>query len=177
MIISYHFGISVEEYAQRGRENEFPVFHQCPNCHCIGHGNVHRHGFYERFVVTEEITVKILICRWKCLNCGVNLSVLPDFLIPYFQYSLRTILMRVKQLLEKKQSCASGRQLLHFHLKRYIKNLQWVHSMFVELGQVEGFSKDRQREATKYLKRILDFGESPFLRRSWGHLSRYFMAN
>lgn len=31
--------------------------------------------------------------------------------------------------------------------------------------------------AIKYMKMIRDFGESLFLRRSWGHFSSYFMAN
>ncbi|KYC83998.1 hypothetical protein B4102_4259 [Heyndrickxia sporothermodurans] len=38
-------------------------------------------------------------------------------------------------------------------------------------------SGDIKKEAIKYMKMILDFGESPFLRRSWGHFSKYLMAN
>lgn len=34
-----------------------------------------------------------------------------------------------------------------------------------------------EKEAIKYMKMIRDFGESLFLRRSWGHFSSYFMAN
>jgi hypothetical protein len=60
---------------------------------------------------------------------------------------------------------------------RYYKYLNWIHSFFVDSGQVQGVSKDRKKEATKYMIMILDFGESSFLRRSWGHLSKYFMAN
>lgn len=176
MIISYDFGMDVEEYALRGRDNPFPLLDQCPNCRCMGHGNLHRNGYYERFVITERETVKVPICRWRCLSCGISLSILPDFLIPYFQHTLHTVLTRVDQLLQGKK-VNGERQLLRFHWKRYVKNLHWIHSFFIEMGYTDGLSKDIKKEATKYMKRILDFGESPFLRRSWGHLSTYFMAH
>ncbi|WP_442852647.1 hypothetical protein [Bacillus sp. 1NLA3E] len=38
----------------------------------------------------------------RCLQCGVNFSILPDFLIPYFQHTIHTILERVNQILQKK---------------------------------------------------------------------------
>lgn len=176
MIISYDFGIDLAEYAKRGTANHFPVPHECPNCRCIAPGNLHRNGYYWRNGITEEITERIPICRFKCLACGVNLSILPDFLIPYFQYTIHTILRRLEMLLKEKKM-NSGRQLLRFHLKRFIKNLNWIHSYLADIGEVFGVSRDIKKEATKYMKMILDFSESSFLRRSWGHLSKYFMAN
>ena len=55
--------------------------------------------------------------------------------------------------------------------------MKWIHSFFVDLGEVIGISSVIKNEAVKYLKLIRDFGASSFLRRSWGHLSSYFMAN
>lgn len=80
-------------------------------------------------------------------------------------------------MLLKEKKMNSGRQLLRFHLKRFIKNLNWIHSYLADIGEVFGVSRDIKKEATKYMKMILDFSESSFLRRSWGHLSKYFMAN
>jgi Domain of unknown function (DUF6431) len=176
MIISYDFGIGLIEYEARGKENEFPLFETCPNCKCPSHGNLHRNGYYWRYGITEEATLHIPICRLKCLQCEVNFSVLPDFLIPYFQHSIHTMLERVDQILQNKKAKGS-RQLLNYHLNRYLKSMNWTHSFFISLGKVSGMSGDIKKEATKYMKMILDFGESPFLRRSRGHLSKYFMAN
>jgi hypothetical protein len=176
MIISHDFGINLEEYAARGETNEFPAFETCPNCKCISHGNLQRNGYYWRFGITEDITVRIPICRLKCLSCKTSFSILPDFLIPYFQHTIHTVLNRINLLLQRKKVNGS-RQLLRFFLLRYYKKLQWIHSFFIDIGHTMGMSTDTKKEATKYMKMILDFGESPFLRRSWGHLSKYFMAN
>lgn len=165
MMISYDFGIGLEEYELRGKANCFPVLDRCPNCNCLGHGNIHRNGYYWRFGITEEITMKIPICRLRCLSCKVSISILPDFLMPYFQHTLHTVLMRVNQILQRKKA-NGGRQLLRFHLTRYFKSIHWIHSFFIDNGHVFGLSKNRKKEAKKYMKMILDFGESPFLRRS-----------
>lgn len=176
MIISHDFGIGLKEYAFRGKQNDFPTFDSCPNCKCIAYGNLERNGYYWRFGITEDTSERIPICRLKCLVCKTNFSILPDFLIPYFQHTIHTLLNRIKQFLQRKRT-NSSRQLLRFHLMRFYKKLHWVHSFFIDLGHTMGMSKNIKKEAIKYLKMILDFGESPFLRRSWGHLSKYFMAN
>ena len=42
MIILHDFRISLEEYADRGKKNNFPIFDQCPNCNCLASGNLHQ---------------------------------------------------------------------------------------------------------------------------------------
>ena len=176
MIKFHDFGIGLEEYEQRGKMNDFPSYDVCPGCKRPAHGNLHRNGYYWRYGITDEVTLRIPICRLKCLNCEVNISILPDFLIPYFQHTIHTVIKRLKQIHDQKKAKGS-RQLLRFYLNRYYRGIKWIHSFFVQLGKVTGMSKDKNEEAIKYMKMILDFGESPFLRRSWGHLSKYFMAN
>lgn len=176
MIISHDFGIGLEEYGERGKMNEFPLLDECPNCNCHGHGNLHRNGYYWRYGVTDDVALLIPICRLRCLHCEVNISILPDFLIPYFQHTIHTVLGWVNQVLQKKKA-KGGRQILRFYYRRFLKGINWIHSFFIDLGTVSGMSKDIIKEAKKYMKMILDFGESPFLRRSWGHLTKYFMAN
>lgn len=148
MVISQDFGIDLIEYAARGKENDFPILDKCPNCKCIEIGNIHRHGYYWRFGLTDEKTMKIPICRFKCLVCKKSISVLPDFLIPYFQHTLHTILMRIRQILQRKK-VNSSRQLLRFHLMRYYKNLNWIHSFFVDSRSGSGGFRGKKKRSHK----------------------------
>ena len=46
-VIQFHdFGIDVQTYMERGKENNFPLLKQCP--HCRAKRPLHRHGYYER---------------------------------------------------------------------------------------------------------------------------------
>jgi hypothetical protein len=65
----------------------------------VASGNLHRHGYYWRNAIAEEKEVKIPICRIICLSCKKTISIIPNFLIPYFQHSLEAILKRIEQFL------------------------------------------------------------------------------
>src|SRR5699024_4775881 len=117
----------------------------------------------------------IPICRFRCLVCKVNISILPSFLIPYFQHTIHTIVGRVREYLEAKK-VRGYRQQLALYIKRFCERLNWIHSFFMDLGCQLGLSKDIKKEALKYVRMIQDLGESTFFRRSCGHLSSYFMG-
>src|SRR5690606_29540226 len=138
MIICHDFGINLREYEARGKENDFPEFEWCPSCDCVGSGNIHLNGFYWRYGITEEMEVKIPIRRAKCLNCRVNISVLPDFLVPYFQHTIHTMLARIRKFLQQKRSSNGSRQLLMFHVSRFIERINWIHTFFYSVGIVGG---------------------------------------
>lgn len=176
MQIIYEFKISQKEYIERGKNNDFPELKCCPCCKNKQSTSHPRHGFYWRYVVTDVSSELIPIVRFKCFSCGKTISLLPDFLVPHFQHSLSTLVKRINQLLEDKKSCGS-RQLQAFHLNRYLKFVPWIHSFFVDTGCICTFSSDGKKEAKKYMKMILDFGESLFLRKSHRHLSLSFLAN
>lgn len=174
MQMSHDFGLGIEAYAEKGKMNAFPLLDCCPSCGCHGPGNIHRHGYYNRYGIQDDQTLLLLICRYRCLVCEVTISILPDFLIPYFQYTLLMILRHVKQVLEQKKEIQMSRQLCRYHLKRFLNYKNWVHTFFIE----ETNEQDRYhiKKAINYVVMIQDFGESPFFRRSWGHLQSYFMA-
>ncbi|WP_344910758.1 hypothetical protein [Amphibacillus indicireducens] len=175
MIILHDFKIEIEEYNARGKKNCFPIFERCPGCDCISQGNLHRNGFYFRYGLKEDKEFYIPICRLRCLSCKVSISILPSFLIPYFQHTLHTMLDRLDQALKRKK-VNGNRQQLAQHIKRLYANIHWVHTFFNELDHQLGFSSDIKKEALKYVKMIRDFGESSFFRKSWSHLSSYFMG-
>ncbi|WP_077301640.1 DUF6431 domain-containing protein [Virgibacillus pantothenticus] len=139
MIYLHDFKIDIFQYAANGKENEFPRLDRCPGCHCFASGNIHRHGYYWRYGIEEDEHIPLAICRYLCLACGITISILPSFLVPYFQYTLYMIFKGIE---------------------RYLN----------------GLSKNIKKEALKYMKMIQDTGISSFFRRSWGHLSSYFMG-
>lgn len=176
MIIIHDFGIELEEYDKRGLNNEFPVLNYCPNCNCISYKNLHRNGFYWRYGINSDYESLIPICRFRCLGCSVNISILPAFLIPYFQHTLNTIMMKVHYFLMGKKTSGTRQHLAQLVL-RYKEGLAWIHSFFVDVGQRLNFTTDIKKEALKYMKMIHDTDISSFYRKSWGHLSHYFMGS
>jgi hypothetical protein len=173
MIYPHDFGIDIYEYEAKGRENDFPVLNQCPGC--LSQGKLHRHGYYWRYGIEGDEHMRIPICRYICLVCEITVSILPTFLIPYFQYTLHTILEGIGRFL-KGEKGEGNRQLLAQHVKRFHEKIRWVHSFFMDMGCSSGLSGDIKKEAQKYVKMIQDIGVSSFFRRSWGHISSYFMG-
>lgn len=56
LIVSYD--ISVEKYAERGVNNDFPQQERCP--HCKGVVALERHGFYWRNAIEGEIVYRLV---------------------------------------------------------------------------------------------------------------------
>ncbi|GGJ80060.1 hypothetical protein GCM10008982_31940 [Anoxybacillus voinovskiensis] len=52
MIQFHDFGMDVQTYADRGKENDFPHVKQCPHCQTLH--PLHRHGYYQRYALTAE---------------------------------------------------------------------------------------------------------------------------
>lgn len=72
-----------------------------------------KHGFYKRYVISNEFRGYIYIRRYICPCCGRTISYLPCFLIPYFQYAFPYIL-----------SFLSGYFKTDKSLRKYIKVLR-----------------------------------------------------
>ena len=70
----------------------------CP--YCDSKGQMILHDSYSRYMITlkaNHIETKILqIPRVKCASCGHTHAVLPEVLIPYSSYSIRFVLMVLK---------------------------------------------------------------------------------
>jgi len=101
MQLIHAFNISPREYYIRGKKNDFPGIETCPLCSYPS--TLSRHGFYWRNVLFRKTQYRIPILRLKCPSCGKTISLLPDFLLPHFQYSLEYILGAVRQFFYAKQ--------------------------------------------------------------------------
>lgn len=82
---------SITEYHKLGKTNIFPYQYGCNKCGYMG--RLHRHGFYSRNVITRFSNYRIYILRIKCPSCGKTHSLLPSFLIPYYQYCFDAIFL------------------------------------------------------------------------------------
>lgn len=88
MIIS-SFLKNITKYLNLGKKIYISPIYDCKFC---GYeGMLHRHGYYSRNVITRHCIERINILRVKCPSCSKTHSVLPSFLIPYYQYSLEFI--------------------------------------------------------------------------------------
>jgi len=84
------------------KANVFSVKYGCENCGF--EGKLHRHGFYSRNVITKYQTNKISVLRVKCPSCDKTYSLLPPFVIPYYQYSFDLIFYCLYCYYVKKQT-------------------------------------------------------------------------
>jgi transposase-like protein len=173
LFVYHDFGISVREYDARGKNNDFPEFDRCP--HCKGKTRLYRHGFYFRNAIDTN-QYRIPICRLKCPSCKKTLSILPTFLLSYFQYTVDIILEKLSNLIIEGK-IGDYRQLVMFYRKRFFNRLTQVEMFFRDDGFRGVLPKDPKEKAIKLLRMILAFGKAPFVRRYRGHFSYNFMAN
>lgn len=125
--------VKLPNFIQSNLKNKQIFYRQtiygCPNCKFAG--KLYTHGSYERNVITEDNFYKITIFRVKCPICGKTHALIPDFLIPYFQYSLDTI----KKCLELKFcNRASYSKILDYF---YCKNF----NSYLSATAISGFIK------------------------------------
>lgn len=173
MIVIYDFNLSLEEYAELGKANDFPEVEKCP--HCRGVVRLRRHGFYWRNALEKGKQYRIPICRLRCPSCKKTVSLLPDLLIPRFQYTLGAIIKRLQASLTGK--ITGYYQLAQFYRRRFFRQLNQVEMFFRDEGFRGILPKDTKEKAIKLLEMILTLGKAAFLRRSRGHFANNFMAH
>ena len=169
----HSFRIPPKEYSKRGMNNDFPRLDTCP-C-CLYPFPLLRHGFYWRNVLFRTRWLRIPILRLKCSSCHRTVSLLPDFLLPHYQYSLEYILEVVRKFF---LSCktAAYYQLVQFYRRRFLKNLGRIEAFFRDQGY-RGIIPEKER-AIKLLELIDAFPKAKtFARRFQDHFQHNFMAN
>lgn len=173
MQLVYAFNISPEEYCQRGKKNDFPRIDICPCCSYPT--KLPRHGFYWRNALFGKSQFRIPILRLKCPSCGKTISLLPDFVLPYFQYSLEYILNAVEKYFVKSKTDIYY-QLMQFYRHRFQRNLDRMLAFFRDQGY-RGIVPQKDK-AIKLLKLIDAFPKAEtFAKRFQDHFQHNFMAN
>jgi len=71
--------------------------------------------------------------RLKCPSCKKTVSLLPDFLLPHFQYSLEFILDALRKFFCGRKATICY-QLLQFYQRRFLGNLNRIGAFFRDKG-------------------------------------------
>ncbi len=174
MILYHHFLGSLKTYFELGKANLFPEFDQCPLCHA--QNRLNRHGFYDRNAIDEEASYRIPICRLKCPDCKKTFSILPDFLLPYFQHTAEYI-FHILLTVWIYGKCLCIRQLRRFYQKRCLGKLLEVELFFRETGHHERLPKEPIKKAIILLQMIQALESATFVRRWWSHRVNSPMAH
>lgn len=83
MIIIKHITKTIKGYIKHYQHVPPLLEEPCPNCK----SKLHKHGHFERNIITKSESYRKKIYRWKCSGCSVTISVLPDFVLPYRVHS------------------------------------------------------------------------------------------
>ncbi|UOF88944.1 DUF6431 domain-containing protein [Fodinisporobacter ferrooxydans] len=176
MIITHHFPVDLPCYFQLGRANNFPVIESCPICK--SQQKLKRHGFYNRYAIETDAEYRIPICRYKCPNpkCNKTFAILPDFLLPYFQNTLSSILQTL-QLFWAYCVLLFSRQLVCFYRKRLMAKSKIIEMFFRLEGNKQIFPEDPIEKAIMLLNMIETLPRVTFIRKWHNHYISSFMAH
>ena len=190
MINITKFKWNIHQYVNLGKEIYIAPVFGCRSCGYIG--RLHRHGYYSRNVITLHSSHRINVLRLKCprLGCFKTYSMLPSFLIPYYQYSfdfiftclyflflLNTSYSKFASLLKQvdPNSTVTNSHLNHFK-RRFKKELPFLNyffaqfpDMYYQMDQVNLVSI--LKKLTFFRSKYLDFNQIYFEK-----MSRYFFA-
>jgi hypothetical protein len=173
VIYPHHFPEDLPRYAALGKANEFPNLDCCPICRAKN--RLLRHGFYERNAIEHHESYRIPICRLRCPDCGKTVSILPTFLLPYFQHTMAFIL-HILLTFWLTWGLLVSRQLRRFYEKRVYGKQTEMELFFREEGHRERFPNERKEKAITLLQMIQALGKATFVRRWWRHQVNSFMA-
>ena len=173
MQLIHDFNISPIQYYLNGKNNVFPVIERCPDCNDI----MIKHGFYQRFVITVDGKSYLLfIRRYRCKHCNHTVSILPSFLLPLFQRSLKAIFKCLTDYFLYKSYFLNHRQV-HIYCQRFCNNTPGIVSFFREtINSMLAFKEDGKKKAIKLIKMIKSFSARTFSQRFHNHFNKNFMA-
>jgi len=173
MILFHSFYLTVRDYAERGRGNDCPDYECCPQCKA--RTRLYRHGWYYRTVIEGDDCLRIPIRRLRCPDCRKSFSVLPDFLLPYYQVPLYRILLIINNRFAQGIT-PSPRQRTQFYVRRFSRQLMPVALALRSSGFLEELPTEKTKRAIKLLDTIAALGEATFVRRFRDLFQQTFMA-
>jgi hypothetical protein len=141
----FNAGCSPAQYQKRGKSFLFPDLSSdlCYNCRS---DYLHKHGYYERYLIVPGFEGVIVIRRYCCHICYTTVSPLPSFCHPKRTYGLiaiwgilneyyveiSAVCLAVKNYILK-SGAEISRQLLYHYRKRIEKNLNHLIMAVIDI--------------------------------------------
>jgi Domain of unknown function (DUF6431) len=134
----YPFPGSIQQYVERvetPQEGERCRPSNCPQCE--SKRPLVCHGFYARTVEDQAEGFVIRVRRYWCGTCRRTVSLLPEFVLPYLRFAIRTIALFLKARLLERQTLKAAAEAAHQPTMPYQRGQQWVDRF---RRQAEGLS-------------------------------------
>lgn len=145
-------GVSLKEYAKDRNSAIFPIILKCPICGA--EIKLCRHGFYSRNVITSRREYCIDICRYFCRSCRRTISLLPIFLLPYFQQDRQSILKSLRDYFTH-GTIWPYRQIAGWYRQRFLRNLAAIIGALREERLLYRVPDDKNEKAIKVIDRLI----------------------
>lgn len=181
MQVITHVHIGPKEYLDKFKELDLKPPEHCPFCGAFH--SFHRHGRYFRNALDSDSEERIPIARFICTACPKGqrhtVSLLPSFVLPYFQYSLSFIISALKAVLLMLNSFEQRfKSLLRFYRKRFFHNLNRLEMFFRDEGRQEIHPPDQKEKAIKLICMVCTFPKAETFSQRFHQLyKRNFMAH
>jgi transposase-like protein len=146
-------GISLKEYAKDRDKATYPIILKCPICGA--EIKLYRHGFYSRNVITPKRDYRIDICRYFCRSCRGTISLLPVFLLPYFQHDRHSILKCLRDYFIYGVFWPY-RQMAGWYRQRFSRNLAAIIGALRERRLLYQVPDDENEKAIKVIGRLVE---------------------
>lgn len=129
---------NVKEYVEKGRDYQFPRSPTMKCNKCKRYVKFKKHGFRERWYISNLYKGIIVIRRYICPCKGFTISMIPDFCLKCFTVALENIFKYTYDILTKNDTLNRvlnylnsqnahveiSRQQLYFYRKRIIQNIK-----------------------------------------------------
>ena len=148
MQIPWFPGVTLKEYVKDRNSAIFPIILKCPICGA--EVKLYRHGFYSRNVITPRQEYCINICRYICRSCRRTISLLPIYLLPYFQQDRQSILKSLRDYFTYGVSWPY-RQIAEWYRQRFLRNLAAIIGGLREERLIYRVPDDKNEKAIKVM--------------------------
>jgi hypothetical protein len=130
----YPFAVSIEEYVACVGNPELVERcrpEKCPQC---VEGRMEGHGFYRRTVEDGDWDGVIKVRRYLCVACRRTVSLLPEFVLPYWRFTIEVIrLFLIARLIQGQTlACAAA----HSSAMPYQRGQQWVRRFVAQAQSI-----------------------------------------
>lgn len=145
----------------------------CPRCQVPN--SFYRHGRYWRNIVTADYEERLPVARFCCKVCRLTASMLPAFLLPYFQYSLLYIVTALQMIFITCQTNLTS--LFRFYRKRFRMNVTRIEMHLRDQSWQEASPHSEKEKARKFICVLTVPTAETFSQKFHQQHKRNFMAN